>query len=75
MLVNEGLCTRAESGTCSVCSAPCSSYIHLAAMESKVDDGFSGNTCRRNEADSCSLSGVNGPFFGNRSCDDRLHPI
>ncbi|CAK7333687.1 unnamed protein product, partial [Dovyalis caffra] len=39
--------TRAESGTCNVCSAPCSSCMHLklACMGSKGDE-FSDETCR-----------------------------
>ncbi|KAJ6360383.1 hypothetical protein OIU77_004403 [Salix suchowensis] len=38
---------RAESGTCNVCSAPCSSCMHLklACMGSKGDE-FSDETCR-----------------------------
>ena len=53
---------RLESGTCNVCSAPCSSCMHLnhALMGSKAEE-FSDENCRIGEANSmdednaCSL--------------------
>ncbi|XP_044498759.1 uncharacterized protein LOC123220565 isoform X3 [Mangifera indica] len=42
---------RTESGTCNVCSAPCSSCMHrnIAIMGSKIDE-FSDETCRETTA-------------------------
>ncbi|WOL06297.1 hypothetical protein Cni_G15029 [Canna indica] len=60
---------RVESGTCNVCSAPCSSCMHRIAteMESNIDCESSGNILQRKDSDSCSFIGVK-----RRSCDD-LH--
>ncbi|KAJ8499720.1 hypothetical protein OPV22_010272 [Ensete ventricosum] len=56
-----------ESGTCNVCSAPCSSCMHriAVAMESDVDCGSSDNTFQLKEADNCSFTRIKG-----RLCDD-----
>lgn len=56
-----------ESGTCNVCSAPCSSCMHriAVAMESNVDCGSSDNTFQLKEADNCSFTRVK-----SRLCDD-----
>ncbi|CAL9086577.1 unnamed protein product [Musa textilis] len=58
---------RVESGTCNVCSAPCSSCMHriAVAMESNVDCGSSDNTIQLKEADNCSFTHIK-----SRLCDD-----
>lgn len=58
---------RVESGTCNVCSAPCSSCMHriAVAMESNVDCGSSDNTFQLKEADNCSFTRIK-----SRLCDD-----
>ncbi|XP_038970829.1 uncharacterized protein LOC103714039 isoform X2 [Phoenix dactylifera] len=77
LLVNEKLRSRAESGTCNVCSAPCTSCLHLKRtmplMESKIKDGLSHNTSGRKEDDSCSFFGGKGPNYKGRECDDQQH--
>lgn len=48
---------RGESGTCNVCSAPCSSCMHLnrALMGSRTDE-FSDESCRVNAASQYSVN-------------------
>ncbi|XP_058084997.1 uncharacterized protein LOC131232639 isoform X2 [Magnolia sinica] len=62
----ENVCMRAESGTCNVCAAPCSSCMHfnrtVSVMESKIEDDFSHEICKGKE-----------PLFKSRACDDRQH--
>lgn len=43
---------KAESGTCNVCSAPCSSCLHrdLAPVDSNMDCGSSQTCCARSES-------------------------
>ncbi|XP_068650060.1 ASI1-immunoprecipitated protein 2-like isoform X2 [Aristolochia californica] len=56
---------RAESGTCDVCAAPCSSCMHtnstLSVMESKIEDECSNEVCGEKESSLCQSKG----------CDDR----
>ncbi|KAL5767551.1 hypothetical protein ACOSQ2_014334 [Xanthoceras sorbifolium] len=62
---------RAESGTCNVCAAPCSSCMHLkrALMGSKTDD-----TCRETTASQHSINdGDILPSFKGRPCDSLQH--
>ncbi|XP_038974985.1 uncharacterized protein LOC103711790 isoform X3 [Phoenix dactylifera] len=76
MFINDSLQMRAESGTCNVCSAPCSSCMHrnMSAMMSKVECGFSDNIYERKETDSCSFIGVDGlPPTKSRACDNQQH--
>ncbi|KAG6474939.1 hypothetical protein ZIOFF_064156 [Zingiber officinale] len=56
-----------ESGTCNVCSAPCSSCMHRMAVsfDPNVDCGSSDNKYIRKETDSCSFNDIK-----PRSCDD-----
>jgi len=66
---------KVESGTCNVCSAPCSSCMHnnrtLLAMESKTEYGSSRNGCAPKEADSCSFICADAmPLYKSRICDD-----
>ncbi|KAK1306169.1 hypothetical protein QJS10_CPA10g01141 [Acorus calamus] len=71
----ESLHMRSESGTCNVCAAPCSSCMHynraVPAMESTVEDCFSEDIGRGNEAIQCISSNV--PINRSRKCDDRQH--
>ncbi|XP_038971434.1 uncharacterized protein LOC120104414 isoform X2 [Phoenix dactylifera] len=75
LLVNEKLCTRAEPGTCNVCSAPCISCLHLKRtvliMESKIKDGLSHDTSGRK--DDSSVIGDKVPNYSSRECDDQQH--
>ncbi|KAH7659143.1 Zinc finger RING/FYVE/PHD-type protein [Dioscorea alata] len=78
MIVNQTTRTRVESGTCNVCSAPCSSCMHInrttSVMESNVEGTYSINKLRREEADSCSYDGPGGlPLYKSRACDDPQH--
>ena len=65
---------RVESGTCNVCSAPCSSCMHnsraLLAMESKIDGGSSCSSCATKEADSSFICAEGMPLYKSRICDD-----
>ncbi|KAK9271648.1 hypothetical protein L1049_002011 [Liquidambar formosana] len=66
---------RAESGTCNVCSAPCSSCMHFnrARMGSKTDES-SGETCRGNAASQYSINeGDVLPPLTSRACDNLQH--
>ncbi|KAK1285944.1 hypothetical protein QJS10_CPB20g01268 [Acorus calamus] len=71
----ESLHMRSESGTCNVCAAPCSSCMHynraVPAMESTVEDCFSEDIGRGNEATQCISSNV--PINRSRKCDDWQH--
>ncbi|XP_019705590.2 protein PARALOG OF AIPP2 isoform X2 [Elaeis guineensis] len=76
MFIDDGLQMRAESGTCNVCFAPCSSCMHrnMSAMMSKVECGFSDSICERKETDSCSFIGVDElPPTKSRACDNQQH--
>ncbi|XP_038982459.1 uncharacterized protein LOC103704691 isoform X2 [Phoenix dactylifera] len=76
IIINGSLRMRAESGTCNVCSSPCTSCMHrnMSATLSKVECGFSGNICERNETDSCSFIGADVlPPPRSRACDDQQH--
>ena len=66
---------RVESGTCNVCSAPCSSCMHLkrALMGSKTDE-FSDETCRETTASHYSINdGDVLPSCKGRPCDSHQH--
>lgn len=66
-----------ESGTCNVCSAPCSSCMHYNRSISAIknESGFSGVICvRGEEADSSSAINLGGmPSCKSRICDDLQH--
>ncbi|KAJ6884298.1 hypothetical protein NC652_031331 [Populus alba x Populus x berolinensis] len=67
--------TRAESGTCNVCSAPCSSCMHLklACMGSKGDE-FSDETCRVTASSQYSNNDGDGIVsFKSRARDSLQH--
>ncbi|XP_020534377.1 uncharacterized protein LOC105632478 isoform X2 [Jatropha curcas] len=61
---------RVESGTCNVCSAPCSSCMHLkiSCMESK-DDGFSDETFRGTATSQNSINEDEVSCFKDRACE------
>ncbi|KAJ9185636.1 hypothetical protein P3X46_005242 [Hevea brasiliensis] len=65
--------TRAESGTCNVCSAPCSSCMHLkvACMGSKGNE-FSDEVCRETATSQNSINEDELSPFKNRA-NDSLH--
>eukprot|EP00258_Populus_trichocarpa_P023393 XP_024439412.1 uncharacterized protein LOC7465630 isoform X3 [Populus trichocarpa] len=66
---------RAESGTCNVCSAPCSSCMHLklACMGSKGDE-FSDETCRVTASSQYSNNDGDGIVsFKSRARDSLQH--
>ncbi|XP_057970025.1 uncharacterized protein LOC131159286 isoform X2 [Malania oleifera] len=66
---------RVESGTCNVCSAPCSSCMHFnrARMGSNTDES-SDEICRGNAASQFSVNEVNRlPSFMRRACDSLQH--
>ncbi|KAK0591399.1 hypothetical protein LWI29_001106 [Acer saccharum] len=66
---------RVESGTCNVCSAPCSSCMHLkrALMGSKTDE-FSDETCRETTTSHYSINdGDVLPSCKGRPCDSLQH--
>lgn len=66
---------RAESGTCNVCSAPCSSCMHLnlALMGSKTEE-FSDETCRETSGSQYSINESNVIHsFKGRPCDSLQH--
>ncbi|XP_048236196.1 uncharacterized protein LOC8272795 isoform X3 [Ricinus communis] len=66
--------TRAESGTCNVCSAPCSSCMHLklACMGTK-DDEFSDENCRITATSQNSINENEILPVRNRACDSLQH--
>ncbi|RVW14102.1 hypothetical protein CK203_099186 [Vitis vinifera] len=61
---------RTESGTCNVCSTPCSSCMHFnqALMGSKSDESSDEN-CRGNAVSQYSVNDVQPPFK-SRTCDN-----
>lgn len=65
---------RLESGTCNVCSAPCSSCMHLnrALMGSKAEE-FSDENCRLGEANKQCTDEGNGSSLSNRACERLKH--
>nr|XP_029124426.1 uncharacterized protein LOC105059588 isoform X2 [Elaeis guineensis] len=77
LLVNEKLHVRAEPGTCNICSAPCTSCLHLKRtvliMETKIEDDLSHDTSRRAEDNGCSVIGDKGSNYESRECDDQQH--
>ncbi|XP_050253362.1 uncharacterized protein LOC126699527 isoform X3 [Quercus robur] len=66
---------RGESGTCNVCSAPCSSCMHLnrSLMGSKTEE-FSDESCRVNVASQYSVN-ESGTLYSlkNRASDSLQH--
>ncbi|TKY71134.1 Bromodomain adjacent to zinc finger domain protein 1A [Spatholobus suberectus] len=68
---------RLESGTCNVCSAPCSSCMHLnnALMGSKAEE-FSDENCRLGEANNqYSMDEGNVYSLRSRACESRQHTV
>ncbi|KAG4386225.1 hypothetical protein AAZX31_11G008600 [Glycine max] len=65
---------RLESGTCNVCSAPCSSCMHLnhALMGSKAEE-FSDENCRIGEAN--SMDEDNACSLRSRACESSQHTV
>ncbi|KAG0460663.1 hypothetical protein HPP92_020559 [Vanilla planifolia] len=67
---------RVESGTCNVCSAPCSSCMHyglsLSAVDSISESGFSSSLCTRKKSKSSFFNVDSMPISKVRICDD-LH--
>ena len=64
-----------ECGACNVCSAPCSSCLHLnrSFMGSKADE-FSDETCRVNAASQYSINvGDASSSFKRKACDSLQH--
>ncbi|XP_072993699.1 uncharacterized protein [Typha latifolia] len=72
--VNQNLLKKPETGTCNVCSAPCSSCFHFnqdfSLMESKLESGPTASTSGRKEEDNCSSVGANEPVCKRKACDD-----
>ncbi|XP_073101738.1 protein PARALOG OF AIPP2 isoform X1 [Elaeis guineensis] len=71
MFINNSLQMKAESGTCNVCSAPCTSCVHrnMSASLSKVECG-----CERKETDRWSFIGADVlPPPRSRACNDQQH--
>ncbi|KAL1823939.1 hypothetical protein ACET3Z_010717 [Daucus carota] len=63
---------RVGSGTCNMCSAPCSSCSHSdqPIIRVKANHGkFSGETCRENVSSSVEVA----PTFKSRKCETGLH--
>ncbi|RWR87402.1 hypothetical protein CKAN_01634300 [Cinnamomum micranthum f. kanehirae] len=74
--MDDDLRSGAESGTCNVCAAPCSSCMHfsrtVSVMESKIEEELSGEICKTKEANYCSSSNTDVlPLFKSRACDER----
>ncbi|XP_004511407.1 protein PARALOG OF AIPP2-like isoform X2 [Cicer arietinum] len=68
---------RLESGTCNVCSAPCSSCMHLnhALTGSKAVE-FSDDNCRSGEANSQnSMNESNVHSLTSRACENTQHAV
>ncbi|ESW03484.1 hypothetical protein PHAVU_011G017900 [Phaseolus vulgaris] len=69
---------RLESGTCNVCSAPCSSCMHLnrALMGSKTKE-FSDENSRLGEANQyCTVEADGSSSPGSRACERlKKHPV
>lgn len=66
---------RAESGTCNLCSAPCSSCMHVnqTLMGSKVDES-PDETCHRDATSQYSINeGESFPPLKSRACDNLQH--
>ncbi|KAF1861319.1 hypothetical protein Lal_00014045 [Lupinus albus] len=67
-----------ESGTCNVCSAPCSSCMHLnhALKRAKAEE-FSDENCRLGEANNnlCSMDDGNVSSLRSRACERSQHAI
>ncbi|KAJ4951840.1 hypothetical protein NE237_028672 [Protea cynaroides] len=73
---SENVQMKVESGTCNVCSAPCSSCMHFnratSFMASKIEDEFSDGTCRGKAASRCSFNDAGMlPSFKSRTCIDQ----
>ncbi|KAJ0970817.1 hypothetical protein J5N97_018776 [Dioscorea zingiberensis] len=78
MVMKKSYCTGVESGTCNVCSAPCSSCMHVnrttSVMESNVECGYTANKLGRDEADCCSINGADVHLiYNSKTCDDQHH--
>ncbi|TKY67896.1 hypothetical protein E2542_SST10792 [Spatholobus suberectus] len=67
---------RLESGTCNVCSAPCSSCMHLnrALMGSKAEE-FSDENCRLGEANQHCTDKSDGSSLRSRACERLKHAV
>ncbi|OIW11148.1 hypothetical protein TanjilG_22955 [Lupinus angustifolius] len=69
---------RLESGTCNVCSAPCSSCMHLNhALKRPKAEEFSDENCRLAEANNnqCSMDVGNVSSLRSRACESSQHVI
>ncbi|CAL0311365.1 unnamed protein product [Lupinus luteus] len=69
---------RLESGTCNVCSAPCSSCMHLNhALKRPKAEEFSDENCRLPEANNkhCSVDVGNVSSHRSRACERSQHVI
>ncbi|KAE9612834.1 putative chromatin regulator PHD family [Lupinus albus] len=69
---------RLESGTCNVCSAPCSSCMHLNhALKRPKAEEFSDENCRLAEANSnqCSMGVGNVSSLRSRACESSQYVI
>lgn len=78
MVMKKSYCKRVESGTCNVCSAPCSSCMHFnrstSVMGSNVDGGFTAVKLMRDETDCCSFNVADvHPIYKSGACDDLQH--
>ncbi|KAF5193998.1 RING/FYVE/PHD zinc finger superfamily protein [Thalictrum thalictroides] len=67
---------KAETGTCNVCAAPCSSCGHFnqagSCMEIKAENEFSDEVSRVNAASRCSSKDASVmPSYKKRECGDR----
>ncbi|KAK7308008.1 hypothetical protein VNO77_41556 [Canavalia gladiata] len=68
---------RPESGTCNVCSAPCSSCMHLnhAVMGSKAEE-FTDENCRLGEgSNQYSMDEGNAYSLRSRACESSQHAV
>ncbi|XP_043715589.1 uncharacterized protein LOC122663985 [Telopea speciosissima] len=72
---SENVQMKVESGTCNVCSAPCSSCMHfnraVSFMASKTEDEFSDGTCRGKAASRCSFNAAAVLPPKSRACNDQ----
>ncbi|KAH7687372.1 Zinc finger RING/FYVE/PHD-type protein [Dioscorea alata] len=78
MVMKKSYCKRVESGTCNVCSAPCSSCMHFnratSVMGSNVDGGYTAVKLMRDETDCCSFNVADAhPIYKSGACDDLQH--
>ncbi|XP_042512019.1 uncharacterized protein LOC122087095 isoform X2 [Macadamia integrifolia] len=72
---SENVQMKVESGTCNVCSAPCSSCMHfnraVSFMASKTEDEFSDETFRGKANSRCSFNDAAVLTPKSRACNDQ----